>query len=186
MTMYELLLAAAALSMDAFAVSVTKGLSVPKVRLRHMMICGIWFGSFQALMPLLGYLTGTMLTAFIDRWSHWIALLLLAAIGANMIREALTAEPGAAHEDSSFAPGTMLLLAIATSIDAFAVGATLAFLNVNLIVSVTVIGCTTFLFSAAGVQIGSLFGSKWEKPSGIAGGVILILLGIKICVEHYL
>ena len=186
MTVYELLLAAVALSMDAFAVSVSKGLSLSKVRLRHMILCGIWFGSFQALMPLLGYLAGSLLSSFIDRYSHWLALALLSLIGINMIREAIAEETEEKGEDSSFAPGTMLLLAIATSIDAFAVGATLAFLNVNLIASVTVIGLTTFVISAAGVRIGSIFGSRWEKTSGIAGGVVLILLGIKICLEHYL
>lgn len=183
MGFFELFTIAVALAMDAFAVSVCKGLSTDKLKMRHYFLIGLWFGGFQAAMPALGYLLGSTFESYITAIDHWIAFILLALIGANMIREAL------GGDDESFAPSfavsAMLPLAIATSIDALAVGITFALLpDVNIFVAVGSIGVTTFLISAAGLRIGNIFGAKFKKPAEIVGGAILILMGVKILIEH--
>lgn len=179
----EILLLAVGLSMDAFAVSVCKGLSVKKATLRQSAICGAWFGGFQALMPLLGFYLGSVFAGAIEAFDHWVAMGLLVIIGVNMLREAWGGEGETA--DGDFSPKTMLVMAIATSIDALAVGISLAMTGgVNIFTAVALIGITTFLLSAVGVQVGSAFGSRYEKGALIAGGVILILLGLKILLEH--
>ena len=183
MDIISLLLLAVGLSMDAFAVSVCKGLALKKVSLRHMCIVGAWFGGFQALMPSLGYLLGSRFEQYITAIDHWIAFVLLVLIGANMIREALSKEE-AEEANASLAFKTMLLMAVATSIDALAVGITFAFLSVHIVPAALTIGATTFLLSAAGVKVGSVFGLRYKKRSDIAGGVILCLLGVKILLEH--
>jgi len=182
LSIFELFLVAVGLSMDAFAVAVCKGLATGKVRLRHMLIPGVWFGAFQALMPLIGYFLGSRFEKYIVSVDHWIAFVLLAGIGVNMLREALKNEESG--EDASLAVKVMLPLALATSIDALAVGVTFGFLQVRIVPAVCFIGAVTFLLSAAGVKIGSLFGERWRKGAQIAGGVILILLGLKILLEH--
>ena len=176
------LLLGVGLSMDAFAVSVCKGLAVGQVKPKHMCVAGLWFGGFQALMPLLGYYLGSFFRSYIEKADHWVAFILLAAIGTNMLREALSKEEETADASLSFK--SMLLLAVATSIDALAVGITFAFLQVRILPAVLLIGCITFLLSMLGVKAGSLFGKKYQKKAEIAGGVILILLGIKILLEH--
>ena len=177
MSLIELFILAVGLSMDAFAVSVCKGLSLRKIKPKHMCIAGAWFGGFQALMPLMGYFLGSFFADKITKYSHWIAFILLAIIGANMVREAFGEEE---RLDSNMNPASMFLLAIATSIDALAVGVTFAFLQVNIIYAVIFIGCVTFVCSAAGVKIGSVFGEKYKSKAEICGGIILILIGIKI------
>ena len=177
----ELFLVAVGLSMDAFAVSVCKGLSVSKATLRHSLACGAYFGLFQALMPLLGWLLGVQFQSMITSVDHWIAFVLLTIIGVNMIRESR----GEGEDvDCSFAPRAMLPLAVATSIDALAVGVTFAFLNVLIVPAVTFIGVTTFLLSAVGVRVGAVFGARFRSGAELAGGVILVLMGIKILLEH--
>ena len=183
MDIISLLLLAVGLSMDAFAVSVCKGLALKKVSLRHMCIVGAWFGGFQALMPSLGYLLGSRFEQYITAIDHWIAFVLLVLIGANMLREALSKEE-AEEANASLAFKTMLLMAVATSIDALAVGITFAFLSVHIVPAALTIGATTFLLSAAGVKVGSVFGLRYKKRAEIAGGVILCLLGVKILLEH--
>lgn len=183
MTFIELLLIAVGLSMDAFSVSICKGLTTKKFSWRMALICGLWFGLFQALMPIIGYFLGAQFQELIEAYDHWIAFGLLALIGANMIREALSKK----EEESTNGAldvKTMFLLAIATSIDALAVGVSFACIQVELWSSVAVIGLTTFLFSVLGVKIGNMFGSKYEKSAGIVGGIILILIGLKILLEH--
>ncbi len=183
MGLAELLILAIGLSMDAFAVSVCKGLSVERVEWKHMAIAGAWFGGFQALMPLIGYLLGSTFAGYIKNIDHWVAFGLLVLIGANMIREAF----GKGQEgevNCSFGFKTMFLMAVATSIDALAIGVTFAFLHVNVPAAVTFIGITTFILSAIGVKVGSLFGAKFESKAEVAGGTILILLGIKILLDH--
>ena len=180
---FELLSLAVGLSMDAFAVSICKGLSVSKVCPKHMLICGLYFGGFQALMPLIGYLLGVNFRSMIASVDHWIAFVLLSLIGANMLRESFSKDKDE-NVDASFGVKTMLLMAVATSIDALAVGVTFAFLNVAIVPAVSFIGITTFIFSAAGVLIGNIFGAKWKKKAEFAGGAILILIGLKILIEH--
>ena len=175
MTFLELLLIAIGLSMDAFSVSICKGLTTKKFSWRMALICGLWFGFFQALMPTIGYYLGAQFQEMIEAYDHWIAFGLLFLIGANMIREAIWGK-----KDFK----TMFLLAIATSIDALAVGVSFACIQVQLWSSVLIIGLTTFLFSVLGVKIGNVFGSKYEKSAGIVGGIILILIGLKILLEH--
>lgn len=183
MDLLSLLLLAVGLSMDAFAVSICKGLAVGKVKAKHMCIVGAWFGGFQALMPTVGYLLGTRFEKYITAVDHWIAFVLLMLIGANMIREALS--KGEEEEaDASLSFKTMLLLAVATSIDALAVGVTFAFLQVNIVPAALTIGATTFLISAIGVKVGSVFGLRYKKRAELAGGAILCLLGVKILLEH--
>lgn len=183
MTFIELLMLAVGLSMDAFAVSICKGLAVKQVKLKHMLLCGVWFGGFQALMPLLGYLLGSAFLTYIQAVDHWIAFGLLVLIGGNMIREALSKKEDDLP-DASFRFHKMLVLAIATSIDALAAGVTFALLDTNIIFAVLFIGATTFLLSAAGVKVGSVFGGKFEKKAELLGGVVLVLLGLKILLEH--
>ena len=168
--------------MDAFAVSVCKGLATQKLSFKHMCIVGAWFGGFQALMPSTGYLLGSTFEKYITKFDHWIAFILLALLGANMIREALSAEEE--NVDASYAFKPMLMMAIATSIDALAAGITLSTLQVNIFLAAGLIGCTTFVISGIGLYIGSVFGAKFKRPAEVVGGVILILLGIKILLEH--
>lgn len=176
----ELFMIAVGLSMDAFAVSVCKGLSTSTLRLRYILSVGIWFGGFQALMPLLGYLLGERFSAYILPVNHWIAFILLVLIGVNMIRESTEGEV-VSH---SFSPGVMLPLAIATSIDALAVGITFAFLQVRILPAVSLIGTATFTLSGLGLWIGYLSGIRYRKYAEICGGIVLVLMGIKILLEH--
>lgn len=177
MSIIELFVLAVGLSMDAFAVSICKGLSLGKIRMKHMCIAGAWFGGFQALMPLIGYFLGSFFTEMITKYAHWIAFILLAVIGGNMIKEALGEDE---QMDANMEPKNMFLLAVATSIDALAVGVTFAFLQVEIGIAVSFIGMITFIFSATGVKIGSIFGSKYRSRAELVGGIILILIGIKI------
>lgn len=181
MGIWEILILAVGLSMDAFAVSVCKGLSVKRLKPRHCVIGGLYFGGFQAGMPLLGWLLGKQFETLIKSVDHWIAFALLCIIGANMIRESF-GDPD--ELNASFSPRTMLPLAVATSIDALAVGVTFAFLDVDILSAVLIIGCTTFLFSAAGVKIGNIFGTKFKSKAELLGGIVLIAIGIKILIEH--
>ena len=181
MKVWELFVIAVGLSMDAFAVSICKGLSTKDVRREHMVVTGLYFGGFQALMPLAGYLLGSRFQSMIQRVDHWIAFVLLALIGANMVRES---QGEAEHLYDSFTPGTMLPLAVATSIDALAVGVTFAFLNVRIIPAAALIGVTTFALSAIGVRLGSVFGARYQARAELAGGIVLILMGVKILLEH--
>lgn len=182
MNMYELLVLAVGLSMDAFAVAICKGLAIRTVSLKHAAWVGLWFGGFQMLMPLLGFLLAHSFAQAIASFDHWIAFLLLAVIGGNMIREALSAEEEEVSGDLS--ARAMLLLAIATSIDALAVGITFAFLQVSIVPAVSFIGCTTFVLAFAGVCIGKIFGAKYKSRAELLGGIILILIGLKILLEH--
>ena len=188
MGIFELFILAVGLSMDAFAVSICKGLSVEKTSVRHMCIAGLWFGGFQALMPFIGYTLGSAFTEYIVAVDHWIAFGLLALIGGNMIKEALDGEDNCDSCGESgpnpFGMKTMFLMAVATSIDALAVGVTFAFLRVDILWAVIFIGITTFFFSAIGIKIGSIFGSKFKSRAELAGGLILICLGTKILLEH--
>lgn len=180
MGLAELFALAVGLSMDAFAVSVCKGLSLGKMKLKHMCIAGAWFGGFQALMPFAGYLLGNFLADRITGVAHWIAFILLLVIGGSMIREAL----GEAEEvDASMDAGSMFLLAVATSIDALAVGVSFAFLKVAIFPAVCLIGIVTFICSAIGIKIGSVFGCKYRSRAELCGGIILILIGMKILLE---
>lgn len=180
MSLAELFILAVGLSMDAFAVSICKGLSLGKISKKHMCIAGVWFGGFQALMPLIGYFLGSFFTEMITKYSHWIAFIFLLIIGSNMIKEALGEEE---EVDADMDFKSMLILAIATSIDALAVGVTFAFLEVSIIPAISFIGVTTFIFSAVGVKIGSLFGTKYKSKSEFCGGIILILIAIKIVLD---
>lgn len=181
MSLWELFVIAVGLSMDAFAVSVCKGLSVGKARAGHCLTAGVYFGGFQMLMPLIGYLMGVRFQALIASVDHWIAFVLLSVIGVNMIREARGEEE---NLDGSFGFRAMLPLAVATSIDALAVGVTFAFLQVRILPAVSFIGLTTFVLSAIGVWIGARFGGRFQSKAEIAGGTILIVMGIKILLDH--
>lgn len=183
MTFLEILLIAVGLSMDAFSVSICKGLTTKRFSWRMALTCGLWFGLFQGLMPVVGYFLGSQFQHLIESVDHWIAFGLLFLIGANMIREAVWGNEDHEH-NVSLDTKTMFLLAVATSIDALAVGVSFACIQVKLWSSVLVIGLTTFLFSVLGVKIGNVFGSKFEKTAGIFGGIILILIGLKILLEH--
>ncbi len=183
MSLWELLVIAVGLSMDAFAVSVCKGLSVQKVKPKHYLIVAAYFGGFQALMPLLGYLLGVRFEAMVANVDHWIAFVLLGLIGANMVRESRAGEE---KLDDSFTVSTMLLLAVATSIDALAIGVTFAFLGVNIVEAIILIGITTGIISGVGLKIGNVFGSRYKSKAEMAGGIVLILMGIKILVQHLL
>ena len=180
MSILELFILAVGLSMDAFAVSVCKGLSLGKIKPKHMCIAGGWFGGFQALMPLIGYFLGSFFAEMIEKYDHWVAFVLLAIIGGNMIKESFGKDE---KVDSSMDVKSMLLLAIATSIDALAVGVTFAFLQVQIVPAVSFIGVITFIFSAVGVKIGSLFGTKYKSKAELFGGIVLVLIGIKILLE---
>ena len=185
MSFLSLLLLAVGLSMDAFAVAVCKGLALKKITLRSAGWVGLWFGGFQALMPLAGYFLGAQFRSAVLAYAHWVAFALLVLIGGNMIREALF-EKEAAKADGALSCRAMLPLAVATSIDALAVGITFAFLDVNIAASVLLIGCTTCLISMAGVKAGAMFGDKYEKKAELLGGIILVLLGVKTLLEHLL
>lgn len=180
MSIWDLFILAVGLSMDAFAVSVCKGLSLGKIKPKHMCIAGAWFGGFQALMPLIGYFLGSFFAEMIEKYDHWVAFVLLAIIGGNMIKESFGKDE---KVDSSMDVKSMLLLAIATSIDALAVGVTFAFLQVQIVPAVSFIGVITFIFSAVGVKIGSLFGTKYKSKAELFGGIVLVLIGIKILLE---
>ena len=182
----ELLLLAVGLSMDAFAVSICKGLAMKKATGKACLTCGVWFGGFQALMPLMGFFLGALFYQAIEAVDHWIAFGLLCIIGLNLLKEALTqGEDGCGECDADLSVKTMFLMAVATSIDALAVGISLAMVGgVNIYAAVLFIGVCTFCLSAAGVKIGNLFGSRFEKKAQTTGGVILILLGLKILLEH--
>ena len=187
MDLLTLFTLAVGLSMDAFAVSICKGLSMRRITLGKAAIVGLWFGGFQAGMPFLGYLLGVQFRDRITAIDHWIAFVLLGIIGVNMIREAVSEkeeEPSCPQEEASLAAKDMFLLAVATSIDALAVGVTFAFLDVEILPAVSFIGVTTFLLSAVGVKVGNVFGIRYESRAELAGGVILILLGFKILLEH--
>lgn len=180
----ELFVLAIGLSMDAFAVSICKGLAVPKAKPKHMVTCGLWFGAFQALMPTIGYLLGSVVGDAITAVDHWIAFILLGIIGVNMIREALGKDEDACP-DASFGVKDMFVMAVATSIDALAVGVTFGLLpDVNIIAAVSFIGVITFVCSSVGVKIGNIFGDKLESKAELLGGVILILIGLKVLLEH--
>ena len=193
MGLTEIILLAVGLSMDAFAVSVCKGLAIPKINLKKAAICGVWFGGFQALMPIIGYLLGAGFTGYITGITPWIAFVLLSLIGGNMIKEALSKEEEKANDSLGFK--VMLTMALATSIDALAVGVTFACVPVsilgsvgemvNTILGVVIIGITTFILSCIGVKIGNLFGLKYKSKAELAGGIILICLGIKILLEYF-
>ena len=187
MTIFELLITAIALSMDAFAVAICKGLSTGKIKPKHMLICGLWFGGFQALMPLIGYLLGGFFADYITAFDHWIAFALLGFIGGKMLFEAFEKDKceDCGCGDEAFGFGTMLTMAIATSIDALAVGITFALLpDVNIVFAVSSIGVVTFAFSAVGVKIGSIFGAKYKFVAELVGGATLVGMGIKILIEH--
>lgn len=183
MGLFELFLIALGLSMDAFAVAVCKGLSTGQLEKKHYIIVGLWFGGFQGLMPAIGYLLGSAFSAYISAFDHWIAFLLLAIIGGNMIKESLSKdfEP----DCGCFTVRNMLVLAVATSIDALAVGITFALLpEVNIFAAVSFIGAITFCLSALGLKVGNVFGIKYKAKAEFAGGLILVLMGLKILLEH--
>ena len=188
MGIVELLILAVGLSMDALAVSICKGLAMKKATLRAGLTCGLWFGGFQALMPLIGYFVGVQFRSIVDAYTHWIAFALLALIGVNMIREALC-EKEEEEVCAALSVKAMLPMAIATSIDALAVGVSFAMgeagEGMNIFAAVAMIGVITCLLSMIGVKMGSIFGAKYEKKAEILGGVILILLGVKILLEHF-
>lgn len=181
MSFWSLLLLAVGLSMDAFAVAVCKGLATRKLDGRKMVTAGLWFGGFQALMPLLGYLLGAGFAGLIGRFSHWVAFALLAFIGVNMLRESFGGEEEA--PDPDFSPKAMLPLALATSIDALAAGVSFAAMQVQILPAVGLIGVTTCLFSAIGVKVGNLFGVRFKALAERAGGAVLVLMGLKILLE---
>ena len=184
----ELFLLAVGLSMDAFAVSVCKGLAMKKATLKAEATCGLWFGGFQALMPTIGFFLGALFADTIEAFDHWVAFALLAIIGINMLKEALEKKDESGdnpEKDADLSVKTMFLMAVATSIDALAVGISLAMVgSVNIWLAAAFIGICTCLLSALGVKIGNVFGSRYEKKAELAGGVILILLGVKILLEH--
>lgn len=180
MGIMELFVLALGLSMDAFAVSVCKGLSLGRIKGKHMCIAGAWFGGFQALMPLLGSFLGRFFADMVTQYDHWIAFILLLFIGGKMVKESFGEEE---HIDSSMSVQSMFLLAVATSIDALAVGVTFAFLRVSILPAVIFIGCVTFVCSAVGVKIGSLFGTRYKAKAELCGGIMLILIGLKILLD---
>lgn len=187
MEILELLLIGVSLSMDAFAVSLCQGLSMPRLNWRHAAVIALFFGGFQALMPVIGWLLGSQFAGYIQSFDHWVAFVLLLLIGGNMVREAFSPEE---EEEDGCSAGERLdlkrlfLMAVATSIDALAIGVTFAFLEVQILEAASVIGVTTFVISLAGVAIGNYFGTRYQKRAEITGGVILILLGTKILLEH--
>ena len=186
MSILELFLIGVGLSMDAFAVAICQGLCMPKLNWRHAGVIALFFGGFQALMPLIGWFLGSQFAGYIQSFDHWIAFVLLGLIGGNMVREALSPE----EEAEACAVNTKLdykqlfLMAVATSIDALAVGVTFAFLEVSIVPAISIIGCTTFCLSLVGVAVGNFFGARYKKRAELAGGIILALLGIKILLEH--
>ena len=182
MGIVELLLISVGLAMDAFAVSVGKGMTLKRAQPRHALTAGVWFGGFQGLMPLIGYYVGRSFAEYVVSVDHWIAFGLLVLIGLNMIRETIWGDDE--EQDSDFGVRTMLIMAIATSIDALAVGVSMAFLDVNIWISAAVICIVTLIISAAGVYLGTMFGTRLGSKAGIVGGLILIAIGVKILVEH--
>ena len=185
MKLISLLIIAVGLSMDAFAVSICKGLSICKVRPKNVLSAALWFGGFQALMPVLGYYLGVSFADFVSSVDHWIAFVLLAIIGGKMLKESFEKDESC-EVDPDFSFKTMLAMAVATSIDALAVGVSFAFLKVNIWTAVLLIGVITGAFSAAGIYIGNLFGSKYKSKAEFAGGFILVAMGLKILLEHTL
>ena len=182
--MIEILLISVSVAMDAFAVSIGKGLTVTRVRPVDVIKTALWFGGFQALFPLLGFFAANTFSKYVTAVDHWIIFALLAFIGGNMIREAFGEEAENSRETAQFDWRHMLPLAVACSIDAFAVGVSFAFMQVNIWFSVIVIGVVTGAFSAAGLYIGRVFGARWQKPAQIAGGAVLVLIGLKVLLEH--
>lgn len=182
MHLWELFIIAVGLSMDAFAVSVCKGLSVSRVKPGHALICGVYFGCFQGLMPLIGWLLGVRFQSLIVSVDHWIAFVLLGLIGFNMIRESRSEDDGPV--EASFSPRAMLPLAVATSIDALAVGVTFAFLQVDILSAVLFIASVTLILSSIGVYVGGMFGARFQSRAEFTGGLILILMGTRILLEH--
>lgn len=182
MGIIELILLSIGLGMDAFAVSICKGISMKKMDWKKACIIGLYFGGFQAIMPIIGYFLGSTFESFITSFDHWVAFILLAVIGGNMIKETFSKENENINGDVGFK--TMIILAIATSIDALAVGITFAFFNVNLLLAITLIGIITFALSVIGTKIGNRFGDKYKSKAELAGGIILILIGLKILLEH--
>ena len=186
MSIVELFLIGVGLSMDAFAVAVCQGLCMPKLNLRQGGVIALYFGGFQALMPLIGWFLGSQFAGYIQSFDHWVAFVLLALIGGNMVREALSPE----EEETSCAVNSKLdhkklfMMAVATSIDALAIGVAFAFMDVLILPVVSLIGCTTFCLSLVGVVVGNFFGSRYKKRAELTGGIILILLGVKILLEH--
>lgn len=187
MGLFEIFLIGIGLSMDAFAVAICQGLSMKRLNWRHSAVIALFFGGFQAMMPLLGWFLGSQFAGYIQQFDHWVAFILLGIIGFNMMREALSGDD---EEEEDCACGDrldlkrLLLLAVATSIDALAVGVTFAFLAVPIFSAIGVIGCTTFVLSLVGVAVGNYFGARFKKQAELSGGIILILLGTKILLEH--
>lgn len=188
MGIIEIFMLAVGLSMDAFAVSICKGLCMKKATLKSQAICGAWFGGFQGLMPLIGFFLGTLFAEAIQAFDHWVAFALLGIIGVNMLKEAFSKETVDSCDvsgEADLSVKTMFIMAVATSIDALAVGISLAMAgDVNIWLAVALIGIVTFLLSAIGVKVGNVFGSRYEKKAQFCGGAILILLGLKILLEH--
>lgn len=185
MSLFSLFLIAVGLSMDAFAVSICKGLALKNIKVKHMLIAGLWFGGFQALMPTLGFLVGYRFQDKITFLDHWIAFVLLGFIGGNMIREALSKDEDEEETDASLKVKDMFVLAVATSIDALAVGVSFAFIpDLPIVPAVCFIGVITFILSAIGVKVGSLFGTKYKSKAELVGGIILVLMALKILLEH--
>lgn len=186
MSFLELFLIGVGLSMDAFAVAICQGLCMKKLNWRYATIIALFFGGFQALMPFIGWLLGSQFAGYIQNIDHWVAFVLLALIGGNMVREALSPEEEetACAVDQKLDYKQLLLMAIATSIDALAVGVTFAFLEVSILPAISIIGCTTFVLSIVGVAVGNFFGARYKKRAELSGGIILILLGVKILLEH--
>ncbi len=182
MHLFSLFIIAVGLSMDAFAVAICKGLAMQKITVKKSLLVGLWFGGFQALMPALGYLLGSQFNTYITNIDHWIAFVLLSIIGGNMINEAISKEEEPANDSLAFKE--MLILALATSIDALAVGVTFAFLKVQIVPAVLFIGIITFTLSTLGVKIGNIFGCRYKSKAELTGGIILIVMGIKILLEH--
>lgn len=184
MGLAELFIIAIGLSMDAFAVSICKGLSLGKIQFKHMWIAGLWFGGFQALMPAIGYFLGSLFANMVTKYAHWVAFVLLIIIGRNMIKESFEKDDACdCCGESAMDVKTMFVMAIATSIDAMAVGVSFAFLQVEIVPAVTFIGVITFIFSGLGVKIGSIFGSKYKSKAELIGGIVLILMGTKTLLE---
>ena len=188
MGFWEIIIIAVGLSMDAFAVSITLGLSVKKLRIIEYLLPGIYFGFFQALMPLIGYYGGTIFSDKVQHLGHWITFVLLGFIGGNMVKEGFSKEGFSKNKEETkenpFKLYKMLLLAIATSIDALAVGVTFAFFKINIFIAITIIGLITFFISIGGVKIGNIFGIKYKSKAEILGGAVLILIGLKVLIEH--
>ncbi len=182
MGIFEIVLIGLGLAMDAFAVSICKGLSMKKMNWKNAIIIALYFGIFQALMPIIGYWLGTTFSSLVENVDHWIAFILLVIIGGNMIKDSFDDECEKRNEKIDFK--TMIILAIATSIDALAVGVTFAFFKTNIVLAVSIIGIITFILSLIGVKIGNHFGDKFQNKAELTGGIILIIIGIKILLEH--